>query len=109
MIRIDDFDLTGKVLPGSGKVYAGANALEIVQQLNSHPFTADLAELEFMRNYLNRIGEQAFSLPDAPEEAARAFLQHLVNRDCANFELGEGDVVIRDIPDDGEGDEKGKI
>lgn len=109
MIRIDDFDLNGKVLLGSGKVYAGTCALQIVDQLNAHPFTASQSPMEFMRRYLDQIGENGFALPNTPEEAAQAFLQHLINCDYANFELGEGDVVVRDIPDDGEAGEKGKI
>lgn len=91
-IRIDDFDLNGKVMPGSGKIYTGTNALGIVEQMNAHPFTASLSPMEFMQRYLDQVGESDFALPDDPEKAAQAFLQHLVNCDYANFELGKDDT-----------------
>ena len=107
LIRIYDFDLNGVALAGSGQSYAGETALAVIDRLNSNPFTIGLSPREFMARYLERIGDADFALPPDPEEAALVFLQRLVNRECANFELDEGEVTFRaNSPELEEGEKK---
>ena len=71
-IRVYETDFEGNPVECTGEFFSGPTALAIVEAMKMSPFTASLDPLAFMRQILDRIGQQDFKLPGPPEQAAAA-------------------------------------
>ena len=88
-IRIYDTDFEGNPVECTGDRFSGKTALDIVTAMGMNPFNAHLEPMEFMRQILD-------PLPDDAEKAAGQFLQRLAVCGYAEFELADGDIT--DMP-----------
>ena len=99
-IRIFETDYEGHPVEFTGEYFAGPSALAIVEAMKMNPFTASLDPMEFMRNLLNRIGQQEFELTGPPEKAAVVFLQRLTALGYAGYELEQDEVILAPVSGD---------
>ena len=99
-IRIFETDYEGNPVEFTGEYFAGPSALAIVEAMKLNPFTASLDPMEFMRNLLDRIGQQDFKLPGPPEKAAVVFLQRLTALGYAGYELEQDEVILAPVSGD---------
>ena len=93
-IRIYETDFEGNPVECTGEFFSGASALDIVEAMRMHPFTAHLDPLAFMRQVLDRIGQKDFELTGPPEKAAVVFLQRLTALNFAGYELEPDELEI---------------
>lgn len=105
-IRIYETDFEGHPVECTGEFFAGPTALSIVEAMKMNPFTASLEPLDFMRQVLDRIGNQDFELADPPEKAAVAFLQRLTALGYAEYELEPGEIDLSHAENSHTGDDK---
>ena len=98
-IRIYETDFYGNPVNSTGEFFTGPTALAIVEAMQMNPFTASLEPLAFMRQILDRIGQQDFELSDPPEKAAIVFLQRLTALGYAGYELEPGEMEIAPAAD----------
>ena len=91
-IRIHDTDFDGNPVDCTGEFFTGATALDIVNGMKMNPFNSHLEPVAFMRQTLDFIGQKSYALPDAPEEAARLFLQRLTALGFARYEIDDGEL-----------------
>ena len=96
-IRIFETDYEGHPVECTGEFFSGPSALAIVEAMKMNPFTASHEPMEFMRNLLDRIGQQEFELTGPPEKAAVVFLQRLTALGYAGYELEEDEVIFAPI------------
>ena len=96
-IRIYETDFEGNPVECTGEFFSGASALDIVEAMRMHPFTAHLDPLDFMRQVLDKIGQKDFELTGPPEKAAVVFLQRLTALNFAGYELEPGELEIRPV------------
>ena len=93
-IRIYETDFEGNPVECTGEFFSGASALDIVEAMRMHPFTAHLDPLAFMRQVLDRIGQKNFDLAGPPEKAAIVFLQRLTALGFAGYDLEADELKI---------------
>ena len=93
-IRIHDTDFDGNPVDCTGEFFTGATALDIVNGMKMNPFNSHLEPVAFMRQTLDFIGQKTYALPDAPEDAARLFLQRLTALGFAHYEVDEGELDV---------------
>ena len=93
-IRIYETDFEGNPVECTGEFFSGASALDIVEAMRMHPFTAHLDPLAFMRQVLDKIGQKDFDLTGPPEKAAVVFLQRLTALNFAGYELEPDELEI---------------
>jgi len=86
IIRIHCTGPDGRPVECTGDWFAGRNALEIVEGMMLHPFTAETAAVPYMTRVLASIGLDEPELPADPGEAANAFLERLVASGFAAWE-----------------------
>jgi len=96
-IRIYETDFEGNPVECTGEFFSGASALDIVEAMRMHPFTAHLDPLAFMRQVLDKIGQKDFELTGPPEKAAVVFLQRLTALNFAGYELEPDELEIRPV------------
>ena len=99
-IRIFETDYEGNPVEFTGEYFAGPTALAIVEAMKMNPFTASLDPMEFMRNLLDRIGQQKFELTGSPEKAAVVFLQRLTALGYAGYELEQDEMILAPVSGD---------
>ena len=105
-IRVYETDFEGNPVECTGEFFSGPTALAIVEAMKMSPFTASLDPLAFMRQILDRIGQQDFKLPGPPEQAAAAFLQRLTALGYAEYELEPGEVDLSHAENSHAGDDE---
>ena len=105
-IRIHDTDFDGNPVDCTGEFFTGATALDIVNGMKMNPFNSHLEPVAFMRQTLDFIGQKSYALPDAPEDAARLFLQRLTALGFARYEIDEGELDTEHPAECGEPGEK---
>ena len=113
-IRIYETDFEGNPVECTGEFFSGASALDIVEAMRMHPFTAHLDPLAFMRQVLDGIGQKKYELSGPPEKAAIVFLQRLTALNFAGYDLEADELEIgpgseTHIADDGKASPKSKI
>ena len=99
-IRIFETDYEGNPVAFTGEYFAGPTALAIVETMKMNPFTASLDPMDFMRNLLDRIGQQKFELTGPPEKAAVVFLQRLTALGYAGYELEQDEMILAPVSGD---------
>ena len=105
-IRIHDTDFDGNPVDCTGEFFTGVTALDIVNGMKMNPFNSHLEPVAFMRQTLDFIGQKSYALPDAPEDAARLFLQRLTALGFARYEIDEGELDADHPAECGESTEK---
>ena len=90
-------NIVGNPVECTGEFFSGASALDIVEAMRMHPFTAHLDPLAFMRQVLDKIGQKDFDLTGPPEKAAVVFLQRLTALNFAGYELEPVELEISPV------------
>ena len=113
-IRIFETDFEGHPVECTGEYFTGSTALGIVEAMKMNPFTASLDPLDFMRQVLDRIGQQDFELVGPPEKAAIVFLQRLTALHFAEYVLEPDEIDLSHVQwvhvgDDGKASRKQNI
>lgn len=94
-IRIHDTDFDGNPVECTGEFFTGATALDIIESMKMDPFNASFTPIDYMRQMLDRIGQEKFALSNIPEEAAIQFLQRLTIIGYGVYILAEDDIDLR--------------
>ena len=91
-VRIHYTAPDGRPVACTGDYFVGGTFLEVIEGMMLNPFTTDAAPLDYMRDVLAGIGDGELELPSDPDEAAEAFLAHLLARGFASFVAEGGDA-----------------